>query len=816
MAVVAGVFRRLALVMSVVVASLVFGGAALAQSVVVRGSTHADPATVQSFFQGTSPDQVNAGIKALYATGRFANVSVHREGGRLVVDLVDNKRINHVAFQGNSKLKDAQLKQQIQSRSGGAFDAGIVAADVAAIKEAYVNGGHSDATVSDRIVNLPDGRVDVVYDINEGDKTGVREIHFTGNHAFSDHTLRGIMSTTEMNFLSWLKSSDVYDASKLATDEDHIRRYYLKNGYIDFRITGSDVRYDAAKKGYIINIAMEEGPQYRIGSVNVVSNVTGLNSANLQSKLLVSPGQIYNGDAISKTAVALTRAADLAGYPFAQVHPQGDRDAAASTVAVHFAIDPGQKAYIERIKIRGNTKTRDYVIRREFDIGEGDAYNQVLIDQAKRRLDALGFFKKVAISTLQGSAPDKVIVLVDVEEKSSGAFSIGGGYSTTDGFLASASISDSNFLGRGQFVKLSVSKGQYSSGYEASFSQPYFLGYRMTGGLDVYRKEQSVNVYSTFQTIVTGVTASLGIPLTDEWSVSPHYSLYQTEIFIPNTAAQPYNDCTVPIPGVTPGTGGAAPALSATANCLTNGEASLAVKESQGRTLTSLAGVTLSYDTLDNPKDPRDGILGSVTADVAGLGGRSRFVRTTGDLRVFHPITDDFVGVLHFQAGNIYGYGGKKLRLADNFNLSDSLVRGFAPGGMGPRDISPGVNSQSNSLGGTTYFGASAEVQFPIFGTPRELGLRGALFADAGTLFGYQGQTNFAGGAPCTQYDVAPTYTQGTCITVSDSHKIRTSVGASILWASPLGPIRINYAIPLSKAPGDQTQAFSFSGGASF
>ncbi len=815
MAVVAGVFRRLSLVLAVMVTTLWLSGAAFALSVVVHGSTNADPATVQSYFQGTSPDQINAGIKGLYETGRFAKVTVHREGARLVVDLVDNKRINHVAFEGNSKLKDAQLKQQIQSRSGGAFDPGLVASDVAAIKEAYVHGGHRDATVSDKIVNLPDGRVDVVFEINEGEKTGVREIHFTGNHAVSDHTLRGLMSTTEMNFLSWLKSSDVYDPDKLATDEDHIRRYYLKNGYIDFRITGSDVHYDPAKKGYIINISMEEGPQYRISSVNIVSSVTGLNTAGLQNRLLVAPGEIYNGDDIQKSSVALTKAVDVAGYPFAHVTPQGDRDAAAHTVAVHFAIDPGQKAYIERLQIRGNTKTRDYVIRREFDIGEGDAYNQVLIDEAKRRLEALGFFKKVAITTVQGSAPDKVIVVVDVVEKSSGAFSIGGGYSTVDGFLASASISDSNFLGRGQFVKLSVSKGQYSSGYEASFVQPYFLGYRMSGSLDLYRKEQSVNVYSTYQTIVTGGTASLGIPLTDEWSVSPHYSLYETQIYIPNTALQPYNDCTVPIPGVTPGTAGA-PALSATNNCLTNGEASLAVKESQGRTLTSLAGVTLSYNSLDNLKDPTDGIVGSVTSDVAGLGGSSKFFRNTGDLRLFHPITDDFVGILHFQAGNIYGYGGKKLRLADNFNLGDSLVRGFAPGGMGPRDVSLGVDPQSNSLGGTTYLGASAEVQFPLFGTPRELGLRGAVFADAGTLFGYQGKTNFAGGAPCTYNDQAPTYTQGTCVSVYDSRKIRSSVGASILWASPLGPIRINYAFPLTKAPGDQTQAFSFSGGASF
>jgi outer membrane protein insertion porin family len=461
------------------------------------------------------------------------------------------------------------------------------------------------------------------------------------------------------------------------------------------------------------------------------------------------------------------------------------------------------------------------VIRREFDIGEGDPYNHSLIERAERRLNNLGYFKKVHITNRPGSSPDRVIVVVDVEDQPTGSFSISGGYSTVDGAIAEVAVTETNFLGRGQYVRLSASYGQFSQGWTASFTEPYLFDQRMSGGIDIYHKATFQNLYAFYETWTTGSTLRLGLPITDYLTFQPHYSIYGAKITIPNTTSQPYDDCSDPIAGFTPGTPGA-PAPTPFANCLTNGEASLALKAAanQGLVLTSLVGYSLIYNTLDNNKNPSSGLYANFKQDIAGLGGESRFIRETLDTRYYYPITDDFIGLLRFQAGDIFGFGGpNSLQIVNNFNVGPTLVRGFAPGGIGPRDISDPNNIAANGLGGTTFFGGTAEVQFPIFGLPREIGLRGALFVDAGTLFGFQSQTNFAGGAPCTYVNPSsptPQGTQGTCIALDNESTIRSSVGASLIWSSPLGPIRIDYAYAITKGKYDQIQQINFSGGTTF
>jgi outer membrane protein insertion porin family len=631
------------------------------------------------------------------------------------------------------------------------------------------------------------------------------------------------MATTEMNFLSFLKTSDVYDADRLASDEEAIRKYYMKNGYADFRITNTDVHFDAEQGGYIVTISMDEGPQYHVSSVRVDSHIPNVDGEALLKFVKLSPGDVYDAGAIERSTDSLTRDVARQGYAFSQVRPHGDRDNANHTIGLVFTIDDGPKVYIERIEIVGNTRTRDYVIRREFDIGEGDPYNHALIERAERRLNNLGFFKKVHITNRPGSSPDRVIVVVEVEDQPTGAFSISGGYSTVDGAIAEVSVTETNFLGRGQYVKLSASYGQYSEGWTASFTEPYLFDQRLSGGLDVYHKETFQNQYAFYETWTTGATLRVGLPISDEFTIQPHYSLYGSKITIPNNSDQPYNDCLDPIDGITPGTPGTV-APSYIDNCLTNGEASLALKNAanQGLIITSLIGYSLIYNTLDNNKNPTSGFYANFKQDVAGAGGQSRFIRETFDARYYYPLTDDFTGFLRAQAGNIYGFGGSTaLQLVNNFNVGPTLVRGFAPGGIGPRDISDPFNIDENGLGGTTYFGGTAEVDFPIFGLPREIGLRGGLFVDAGTLFGYQSPTNFSGGplANC-QYTgaliAAGNYTQGNCIQLDDEKIIRTSAGASLIWASPLGPIRVDYAYAITKGKYDQVQQFNFSGGTTF
>jgi outer membrane protein insertion porin family len=806
-------------------AGVLFAGmtnSAAAQTIVVQGSQRVDAETVRSYFSGTDQARINEGVRALYSTGLFSDVRVRRDGGRIIVQVVENSVINRVAFEGNSKVKGDVLSSEVQTRSRGPYSQSTVQADIERIKDIYRRAGRGAATVTSRTVDLPNGRIDVVFTVSEGGKTGVREINFVGNQAYSAYRLRNIMQTTEMNWLSFLKNTDVYDPDKISSDLEGVRRFYLKNGYADFRVVGSDARYDDAREGYIVTVSVEEGAQYRVSTVNVDSRLSDVSPETLRGALKVSAGDVYNGDLVERSVEALTREVARKGYAFSSARPRGDRDPATQTIALSFVVEEGPRVYVERITVRGNTRTRDYVIRREFDLGEGDAYNRVLVDRAERRLNNLGFFKRVRITNEPGSSPDRVVVVVDVEDQPTGSFGISGGYSTQDGIIGEVSVTESNFLGRGQFVRAAATLGQRTRGVDLSFTEPYFLGYRMSGGFDLFHKEMKKSTYSLYDTYTTGATLRAGIPLTEEVTLGARYSIYQTRIEIPNVSDRPYNDCTNEIIGVTPGTAGAT-ALSSTNNCMTNGEASLAIKEAAGTRLTSAIGGTLAFSNLDNVRNPTKGLYAELRSDFAGLGGDSKWVRGQADMRYYYPVFDDVVAMARVQGGHIMGYGGNELRIIDNFNLGPTLVRGFAPGGIGPRDVSAGLNNRTSGLGGTTYFGGSTELQFPIWGMPREVGLKGAVFADAGTLFGYKGQNNFseyvglAANAPCAdRYSAAGNYQQNNCVTVRDSHKIRTSVGASILWSSPLGPIRFDYAFALSKDKNDVTQAFRFSGGTSF
>ncbi len=811
-----GHIHRIAAVATVFLSLLAIIPAHAAQ-VDVRGNRRVDTETVRSYFSGTSPDEINKGVKDLYATGLFSDVRVERGGGGVVIAVTENRPVNRVFFEGASKVKPEQLTTELSTKTRGSYSQTLVNADIERIKDVYRRSGRAAAAVTARTVELPNGAVDVVFTIQEGGKTGIKEINFIGNRAYSGTKLRGLMDTTEMNYLSFFKSSDVYDPERIGNDLELIRKFYLRNGYADFRVVGSDARYDPAKNGYIVAITVEEGPQYKVGSVSVDSRVPAVVDATLRPYLRIRVGDTYNGDQVEKTVETMTRELNRRGFAFAQVKPRGDRDPATRLVSITFGVEEGARVYIERIVIRGNTRTRDYVIRREFDLGEGDAYNKVLVDRAERRLNGLGFFKKVKVTNEAGSSTDRVVIIINVEDQPTGSIGVSGGYSTTDGFVGEVSVTETNFLGRGQYVRAAVTEGQRTRGIEFNFTEPYFLGRRLAAGFDLFAKQTDVSQYSFYNNFVAGGTVRLGIPVTDEITFSPRYSIYRSEITIPNNANFPYNDCTAPISGITPGFGGA-PAPTATANCLTNGEASLALKQAQGVRVTSLFGYTLSYNTLDKSKNPTDGFLAELRQDIAGAGGSERFLRTTGDVRYYHAIYDDIIGLLHVQAGDLRAIGNDQLRIVDNFNLGPTLVRGFAPGGIGPRDVSPGIDYTSNPLGGTDYFGASLESQFPLYGVPRDLGLRGAVFFDAGTLYGYKGQTNFANGGAVTAYGVAPTFSQGNTITVGADHSslIRTSAGASIIWQSPLGPLRFDFAKAITKSQYDVTQFFRFSGGATF
>jgi len=825
-------------------AVLLVPSAAAAQtvsSIQVEGNRRVEIETIRSYFKagpGGRLDQasIDDGLKALIETGLFQDVRISTAGGRLVVTVVENPVIGRVAFEGNKKVKDEQLSAEIQSKPRGTLSRPMVQADAQRIAEIYRRSGRYDVRVNPEIIEQPNNRVDLIFTITEGSKTGVKSIEFIGNTAYSSYRLRDVIKTRESNLLSFLGGADVYDPDRVEADRDLIRRYYLKHGFADVQVVAALTEYDPERRGFLVTFKIEEGQQYRVGSVEFQSSITTLDPNALRSFSRVYVGSLYNAEALEKSVEEMQIEASRRGYAFAIVRPRGDRNFETHTVSIVFAVDEGPRTYIERINVRGNTRTRDYVIRREFDISEGDAYNRALVDRAERRLKNLDFFKSVKITSEPGSSSDRVILVVDLEEKSTGDFSVSGGYSTTDGALGEVSISERNFLGRGLFAKAALTYGQYARGLSLSFVEPYLLDYRVALGLDAFYREQLPNSYISYGTKTIGFSPRLGFALREDTSLQLRYSIYQQQISLPGYLANcnnnPGNSLLAfnPSPAWVNANGAAAAvALGATDAsgvglwCYSDGEASLPVRKElqSGQTLTSALGYSLNYNTLDNNKNPTDGLLVDFRQDFAGVGGDVTYLKSAVDAKYYTPLVADIVGLIHVQGGILNQVGNNEIRMLDHFQMGPNLVRGFAPNGIGPRDINP--FGTGDALGGTKYWGVSAELQMPFWFLPKEVGLKGAVYADAGSLFDYKGPTSWiATGEVNTPGCVSPTrspiISPGTCLGLQydSSDLVRTSVGVGLIWASPFGPLRFDYAVPLTKGQFDRVQQFKFGGGTSF
>jgi outer membrane protein insertion porin family len=793
-------------------------------SIVVEGNRRVESSTVRSYFKpgpggGFDAQSIDDAYKALYATGLFEDVRITQSGGRITVILVENPVINRIAFEGNKKVKEEQLKLEIQSKERGTLSRATVQSDVQRMVEVYRRGGRFDVRIDPKIIELPNGRVDLVFEISEGAKTDVKTINFVGNHAYSSYRLKDEVKTVETGLLAFLQTANIYDPDRLEADRELLRRFYLKHGYIDVRIVSAVGEFDPAQQGFVITFTIEEGEQYRIGTVEVRSKIPALSPRLLEPRLRMSSGDVYNAEAIEKSVEDMTIEASRQGFAFASVRPGADRNSQARTINLFFTVEEGQRTYIERINIRGNSKTRDYVVRREFDVAEGDAYNRALINRAERRLKNLNYFKTVKITTEPGSAPDRVVLNVDVEDQSTGEISLSGGYSTSDGALAEASIGERNLFGLGLASKLSVQYGQHSKGATFSFVEPYFLGYRLALGMDVYGRQQLPTNFISYQTDTLGAGVRLGFALREDLALQLRYSIYRQQIVLPNFL----NNCnninpdyinTFPTPNplpTTPPFAGAPGQINQ--NCYADGEASLPVRVelSNGASLTSLVGYSLAYNTVDDNRNPTSGIAAAFNQDFAGAGGTVRFVRETADLRRYFEVVYDIVGVVHLQAGTILGWGNgavdfgqigaNGVRMLDNFQMGPNLVHGFAPAGIGPRDLT--VGTTNDALGGTHYWGASLEFQTPLFFIPKEIGIKVAAYVDAGSLWDYTGPTS----SPLT----------GETMTASSNNMfVNSAAGVGLIWASPFGPLRFDLAYPITRRSFDRTQIFRFGGGASF
>ncbi|TCL94092.1 Beta-barrel assembly machine subunit BamA [Rhizobium sp. PP-WC-2G-219] len=747
----------------VVLASASVAEAATIRRIDVRGATRVSAETVRSNItivpgrEFTNSD-IDASVKRLYATGYFSNVSINVSGGALVVSVSENNLINQVVFNGNRKITDEKLAAVVKTRSLGAYSEATAQADIQSIKDAYAGIGRNDVTVTVQTAPIAEGRINVAFVVNEGDRTKIRSINFVGNNAYSDGRLQGVISTKKSGILSFLNRKDVYNADKLRADEEQLRQFYYNRGYADFRVVSSDAVLDETANEYTVTITIEEGERYDFGAVNVESTVEGINAEELKGLVQSRQGTIYKAKDVQETMSEISKRVAAQGYPFARVTPRGNRDFAGRTIAVDYLVDQGERAYIERIEIRGNTRTRDYVIRREFDMSEGDAFNQEMIATAKRRLEALGYFSTVNISTQAGTASDRVVVIVDVQDQSTGSFGIGAGYSAGNGggFLVEASIEEKNFLGRGQYIRVAAGRGEDSKTYNVSFTEPYFLGYRLAAGFDVFKNENDFND-DNYSYEDQGFSLRVTAPITERLSSTLRYNYTELDYHASDDELADLSSPYRRVVNFSPWT------RSSISNSFT-------------------------YNSLDDAQLPHEGILATATQEFAGLGGTSDFYKLTAKAKWYYTVNDDadVIASLSAGAGHVVGTGGE-MEVFDQFQIGSSEIRGFERNGIGPRSREYG-----DAIGGTTYFTASAEATFPLPGVPRDAGFRGAVFADAGTLYGN---------------DVS---TRASDRIVGTDASLRASLGVGLLWASPFGPLRVDYAVPIAKEDYDKVQNIKF------
>ncbi len=744
----------------------------------VVGNKRVEPETVRSYLQFSPGDSYDAGkvdrsLKALFATGLFSDVRIDRDGASVVVTVVENPVIGQVAFEGNSEVETATLQNEVQLKPRSVFTRARAQADVQRILDVYRRQGRFAASVEPKIIELEQNRVNLVFEITEGSATKVKGINFVGNRAFSSTQLRDIVSTTQQGWFDFIKGTSIYDPDRLSLDRELLRQYYMKNGYADARVTAANAELDRDGSGFYITFAIEEGELYNFGSVQIESSLSGVDTSRLRGDLLTAQGDIYNGALIDKTVEKLTLSVSEQGYAFVRVRPKATPDMASRTISLLYTVEEGPRVYIERINIVGNTRTKDHVIRREFRLAEGDAYNPLMVDRAKQRIQSLGIFKSVDIKRRPGSAQDRVILDTEVVEQSTGELSFGAGYSTSEGVIGDVSITERNLLGNGQFLRLKLAGSFQRLQADLSFTEPRFLDMNMAAGFDIFAKQVDETKTSGFMSTKYGGTLRVAYPITEGLWVTNYYTFSRDQIYnVKNAASAAIKEAcgwngTYAIDGSDPG------------SC------------TKGAYYTSLVGTSVAWDTRNHPKNPTRGLYFQLAGDFAGVGGDVQYVRLTGEGRAYYPIADKITLVGRVIAGDIEGWGGQDVKLMDLFFKGGETVRGFNRSGYGPRDGLTG-----DALGGRTFWSATAEVRFPIPLIPDDLGISGAVFADAGSLWN-------AGAS-------AKRLNEEGKVALVDNNVVRSSVGGSVLWNSPVGPLRVDFAKALTKDAQDKEQFLRF------
>ena len=676
-------------------------GAATAQenmieSVLVEGNERIEAETVRSYMEIGPGDQydsdaVNDSLKSLFDTGLFADVAIRREGNALVVRVVENPIINRVAFEGNDEIEDSELEAEIQLQPRVVYTRPRVQSDLQRLTEIYRRSGRFAVTIEPKVIQLPQNRVDLVFEIDEGPVTEVEVINFVGNTRFSDSALRDEIQTVENAWYRFATSADTYDPDRLTFDRELLRRFYLANGYIDFRVISAVAELMPDRSGFIVTFSLEEGERYRVSSIDIQSELRDLAPDDLFPVVAIEEGDWYDADEVEDTLIALTEAVGSRGYAFVDVRPVIEPNREARTVEVGFEVGEGPRVYVERIEIVGNVRTLDEVIRREFRLAEGDAYNTALIRRSRQRVMNLGFFSQVDIDTSEGSAPDRTVLTVEVSEVPTGELSFGAGVSSAEGVLGDISIRERNLLGRGQELRLGLTVSESRQEIDLSFTEPYFLDRDVAAGFDIFQRTVDLQDQSSFDRESVGVVTRAGYPLAERLRHTVSYTLRNDEVS-----------------DVSPST-------------------SRFIRDQEGETTTSAIAHSLEYDLRDSRIDPTDGYFLRFGQEFAGVGGDASFLKHTLTYGHFYSVADGWVLSALARAGHIVSIDDD-VRIVDRFFLGGRRLRGFEPSGVGPRDAETG-----DALGGNRFYSLTGELGFPL-GLPDEINLRGAIFTDIGTL----------------------------------------------------------------------------------
>ncbi|WP_067732816.1 outer membrane protein assembly factor BamA [Novosphingobium naphthalenivorans] len=824
------------------------------QSIQVTGAERLEPQTVMSYIklrigQPYTKAAADQALKDLYETELFKNVEVTNDGGNVTIAVQENPVVNRIILEGNKRIKDDKIMPEIKVAPRQIFTRSKVRADVARIIELYKRQGRYAATVEPKMVMLDQNRVDIVFEITEGAKSKVRQINIIGNEHFSDGELRSQMVTKQARFTRIFSSGTSYDPDRMAFDQQKLRQFYLTQGYADFRVVSAVAELTPDKKDFIITYVVEEGKRYKFGDVKVESQLRDFDGEKLAKNLPMHKGDWYNAKQVEDTIDNLNETAGAFGYAFADVRPKYDRDKDNLTMGITFVIQEAPRVYVERIDINGNTLTQDKVVRREFRLAEGDAFNSLQVKRSTNRIKSLGYFQeKFEVEQKPGSADDRIVLEANVEEKPTGELQLSAGFSSLESFIFQASIRQRNFRGRGQTVGLSGSYSRYSKSVQASFVEPYLFDKNISLGVDIYRRDyNSFNYYNssrntTYQQATTGFQVRAGVPLTEYLTAVARYTLNYDDVSLSKSQFYSIDD---------------------------NGDytcdplrAGRYLCDAIGKRLSSIAGFSLIYDTLDNRIRPSRGETASLNIDVAGLGGDVRYARLRANAAKYWPLGHGFIFSLSGEGGAIKGLG-QDVRLTDRFYLGEPQIRGFGIRGVGPRVIRQYLTTDSDgnytvdssksddALGGKYYYMGRAELEIPLGSGAREMGLRPSIFVDTGAVWSIKKPDTIDCSTGCFigtrdssgaqlyypnngdgTYDTSTTTTSSqtngldnqaigstqyfTERFVGDTWKPRLAVGFGVNWNSPFGPFRIDISKVLFKQDGDDTKTFTFNVGTQF